>query len=59
MRVCDASLRLIYKPANLWPQPRLESKRKDLDEDRLHDEVCSGQMTLGAARAEMLRLWRR
>ncbi len=47
------------EPANLWPQPRAESKRKDLDEGRLHDEVCSGRITLGAARAEMLRLWRR
>ena len=45
--------------ANLRPQPRPESKRKDRDEDRLHDEVCSGQITLAAARAEMIRLWRR
>lgn len=45
--------------ANLWPQPRPESKRKDRDEGRLHDQVCNGEMTLASAREEMIRLWRR
>jgi hypothetical protein len=45
--------------ANLWPQPRPESKRKDRDEGRLHDQVCNGEITLAGARAEMIRLWRR
>lgn len=43
--------------ANLWPQPRAAAHRKDRDEDRLHAEVCSGEIPLAAARAEILRLW--
>lgn len=45
--------------ANLWPQKRSQAHRKDLDENRLHDEVCSGEISLPAARAEILRLWRK
>lgn len=45
--------------ANLWPQPRAESKRKDRDENRLHDAVCSGTQSLAGARAEIVRTWRR
>ena len=45
--------------ANLWPQPRAAAHRKDRDEDRLHGEVCSGEISLAAARAEILRLWKR
>jgi hypothetical protein len=45
--------------ANLWPQPRAAAHRKDLDEDRLHGEVCAGELSLSAARAEIIRLWRR
>jgi hypothetical protein len=44
--------------ANLWPQTDADAARKDLDEDRLHAEVCRfHRMTLDAARAEILRLW--
>jgi len=43
--------------ANLWPQPRAAAHRKDLDANRLHDEICAGEISLAAARAEMLRLW--
>jgi hypothetical protein len=45
--------------ANLWPQTSAAAHRKDRDEDRLHAEVCAGAISLAAARAEMLRLWRR
>jgi hypothetical protein len=45
--------------ANLAAQPKDEAHRKDLDEDRLHEAVCSGSMTLAAARAEMTHHWRR
>jgi hypothetical protein len=37
--------------ANLFP--------KDRDENRLRAAVCSGALTLSAARGEMLRLWSR
>jgi hypothetical protein len=45
--------------ANLWPQTDADAARKDLDENRLRADVCSGRMTIDAARAEILRLWRR
>jgi len=45
--------------ANLWPQPRVQSYRKDRDENRLHDAVCTGSESLADARAEILRIWRR
>ncbi|MBD5654307.1 MAG: HNH endonuclease [Candidatus Eremiobacteraeota bacterium] len=43
---------------NLWPQPRAAAHRKDLDEDRLHEELCAGTISLVDARSEMLRLWK-
>lgn len=46
-------------PSNLFPQPPPEAKRKDRDESRLHDAVCSGVMSLAAAQAEIRRLWAR
>lgn len=45
--------------ANLWPQTRVISGRKDRDENRLRAEVCDGQLSLADARAEILRMWRR
>jgi hypothetical protein len=45
--------------ANLWPQPRAQSYRKDRDENRLHDAVCTGSESLADARAEIVRIWRR
>jgi hypothetical protein len=45
--------------ANITPEARPESHAKDRDEDRLHEQVCSGSISLGAARAEMTRLWGR
>ena len=44
--------------ANLWPQPREQSHRKDRDENRLHDAVCTGSESLADARAEIARTWR-
>ncbi len=44
--------------ANLWPQSRPRSYRKDRDENRLHDAVCAGNESLADARAEIVRLWR-
>jgi len=41
-------------PANLRPQMPGQAAKKDLVEDRLHDAVCSGSMTLSAAQAKML-----
>jgi len=43
---------------NLWLQPWGEASIKDLDENRLHDAVCAGSMTLKAAREEMRSRWR-
>jgi len=45
--------------ANLWAQTRAEARRKDREENRLHDAVCGGAQSLDAARAELLRRWRR
>jgi hypothetical protein len=35
--------------ANLWPEPKAESKVKDKEEDALHDDVCRGALALGDA----------
>jgi uncharacterized protein DUF3761 len=35
--------------ANLWPEPKGESKTKDKLEDLLHDDVCRGDLTLADA----------
>jgi hypothetical protein len=35
--------------ANLWPEPKAESKVKDKLENLLHDDVCSGDLTLADA----------
>jgi len=40
-------------PNNLWPEPYAEpngARDKDKVENFLHDEVCSGQMTLRTRR---------
>ncbi len=42
---------------NLWVQPISEAHRKDLDENRLHREVCAGRLTLREAQ-EQMRRWR-
>lgn len=43
--------------ANLWPQRRTDAARKDREENQLHDAVCSGRISLDAARAQILRRW--
>jgi hypothetical protein len=45
--------------ANLAAQPKDEARGKDRDENRLHAEVCTGGMTLPAARAAIARRWTR
>jgi hypothetical protein len=45
------------RPANLWPQPLADAKKKDRVEDRLHELVCDGEMTLDAAQRAIERDW--
>ena len=45
--------------ANLAAQPRAVARTKDRDENRLHAAVCSGSLSLAAARSELLRKWKR
>ena len=42
---------------NLWMQPINDALVKDVQENRLHDAVCAGTMTLAQAQAEMLKTW--
>jgi len=35
--------------ANLWPEPKAESKVKDKEENALHTDVCRGDLTLADA----------
>ena len=50
-------------PANLWVEPNdrpgatTTSNTKDVLENRLHDLVCSGQLTLDAARQAIATNW--
>lgn len=41
---------------NIWPQPKAESKLKDVLENRLHRAVCAGTLSLADAQAQM-RTW--
>lgn len=48
--------------ANLWPELWAGpdgAHTKDKLENRLHREVCAGQITLGAAQREILTAWTR
>ncbi len=45
------------RPANLWPQPVADAKRKDRVEEQLHDLVCAGRMSLDAAQRAIERDW--
>lgn len=45
------------RPANLWPQPLADAKLKDRVEERLHDLVCDGEMSLDAAQRAIERDW--
>ena len=44
-------------PKNLFPQPTAKTTQKEELEDRLHQSVCAGQMTLTAAHAQMRHDW--
>jgi hypothetical protein len=52
-----------HDPTNLWPEPRDSispgqgAETKDQEESSLKEKVCSGQMTLDAARQKMLADW--
>lgn len=46
--------------ANLWPEaatPRPGFHQKDQVENYLHDQVCSGRLSLQQAQAEIARNW--
>ena len=48
-------------PRNLWPEahsPRPGSGQKDLVENRLHRQVCSGVLKLRAAQRAVARNWK-
>jgi hypothetical protein len=38
---------------NIWPQPKGESRAKDVVENRLHRDVCKGTITLAEAQRQM------
>ena len=45
---------------NLWPEPYTgadNARDKDTMENRLHDEVCSGQITLSQGQDEIVHWW--
>lgn len=47
-------------PKNLWPEPRIghpNSSDKDHFENYLHDQVCSGSLTLPQAQQEIATDW--
>jgi hypothetical protein len=47
---------------NLWPERYAGghgARRKDVDEHRLHRQVCTGTLTLKAAQKRMVRAWSR
>ena len=43
--------------SNLWIEPGTIPNPKDTVENRLHDEVCAGQLTLAAAQREIAADW--
>lgn len=44
--------------ANLWPQSAPGYRRKDGIENRLHDAVCAGSLSLRTAQLQIARDWR-
>ncbi|MGH9735418.1 MAG: HNH endonuclease [Candidatus Acidiferrales bacterium] len=42
---------------NLWPQPAPQFHMKDVLENHLHRQVCSGKMTLSEAQREISTDW--
>lgn len=45
-------------PRNLWPEPWAQADKSDPLENRLHAQVCAGQITLTAARRQIVRFKR-
>jgi hypothetical protein len=43
--------------SNLWPEPGSIPNPKDAVENRLHEEVCAGRLTLAAAQAAIAADW--
>jgi hypothetical protein len=43
--------------SNLWPEPGATPNPKDSLEDRLHDRVCDGEMSLASAQLAIARDW--
>jgi len=47
-------------PANLWPEPwtgPMNARQKDVVENSLHSQVCSGALTLAAAQEQIATDW--
>lgn len=44
-------------PTNLFPQPWPDAKRKDVDENTAHRDVCAGRVTLKQAQDQLLAEW--
>ena len=44
-------------PNNLWPEPHASYNEKDKVENYLHDQICSGMMTLSEAQKEITTNW--
>jgi hypothetical protein len=44
-------------PKNLWPEPHPSTNEKDLVENYLHSQVCSGRLTLTEAQTEITKNW--
>jgi hypothetical protein len=45
------------EPRNLWPEPGASPNLKDAVEGQLRSEVCDGQLSLAAARREIVKNW--
>ncbi len=44
-------------PRNLWPEPGATPNPKDALEDRLHERVCDGKLSLATAQLAIARDW--
>jgi hypothetical protein len=44
-------------PHNLWPEPKSSPNKKDLVENYLHEQVCSGALSLAQAQKEISTDW--
>lgn len=44
-------------PQNIWPQSRADEASKDQFENRLHRQVCAGQIKLAAAQQRIRHYW--